>query len=217
MMRALGLVAIAACNTGLGTDPNSLPAIPCLPGNVRDANGCFVPVASSIAIDGTTADWADVPAIPVTSICKNTGCTEVAATELAIASSGDGNADLYVRVGGAPQLGAGDELAIVIAASPARPGTGGFDRVITSASAQRYEKNGIAITTDQPPAHIAFTADGLEAQISGAWLPYQGAARVSIVALGAGSDVAASSPVAACFGWRTGSDAVDPHACEVPP
>lgn len=208
MMRALVLVAIAACNTGLGTDPNSLPAIPCLPGNVRDANGCFVPVASSIAIDGTTADWADVPAIPVTG---------VAATELAIASSGDGNADLYVRVGGAPQLGAGDELAIVIAASPARLGTGGFDRVITSASAQRYEKNGIAITTDQPPAHIAFTADGLEAQISGAWLPYQGAARVSIVALRAGNDVAASAPVDACFGWRTGSDALDPHACEVPP
>jgi hypothetical protein len=218
MKRALVLVALAACDTGLGTDPSSLPAIPCLPGHARDANGCFVAVAT-IAIDGTTGDWADVPAIPVTSTCTGGNCTGLTATELAIASSGDGNADLYVRAGfgGAPQLASGVELALVIAASPERPGTAGFDRVIFTAGAQRYEKNGAAIIPGSQPATLALTADGFEAQVTGAWLTYQGAARISVVALRGGEDVAASTPVQACFGWRTGDNAVAPKACEVPP
>jgi hypothetical protein len=189
-----------------------------LPGHTRDASGCFVPVAT-IAIDGTTADWTDVPAIPVTSTCNDAACPALAAAAISIASTGDGNADLYVRavLGASPQLAPDVELALVIAASPARPGTAGSDRVILSATAQRYEKNGSAITPGAAPAQLALTGDGFEAQVSGAWLTYQGAARVSIVALRAGADVARSTPVDACFGWRTGDNALPPNACEVPP
>ena len=209
---------LAGCNTGLGTDPSSLPAIPCLPGHTRDGAGCFVPVAA-IAIDGTTADWSDVPPIAVTSTCSEATCAGLAASEIQIASSGDGNADLFVRanLGGAPSLAGDLELALVVAASPARLGTAGSDRIVMSASAPRYEKNGVAIAPSSPPAQISATPDGFEAQVTGAWLPYQGAARISIVALRAGNEVAASKPVDACFGWRTGDNALDPHACEVPP
>ena len=223
----LALVALAACDLGIGSDPNGGPRSACAPGHARigPTSGCFTAVAA-IAIDGQTDDWSDVPEIAIAPACAAPPCDGLVPVALWIAagSGSAGAADLLVRAsfGGPPPNGAADlRVALTIAASPARPATAGSDRLVEGASDQHYEKNGYVIAPAAPPYQWAWTADGFEARIDGTWSTYQGAARVAVtVERAQGSDwiaVAPTSPADACWDWRSGSDALGSDACEVAP
>jgi hypothetical protein len=214
MIRA-ALVLLAACNLGIGTDPQSGPH-PCLPGNERIGNGCFVPRAA-IVVDGATDDWTTAE-LAVTSSCANAPC-DVQPLSLQLAAVGPSDADirslaLRARFASAPP--ADVRLVAIITASPLRPATAGVDRLIVE-STVLYEKNGFAVDSPALPFAAARTPDGFEAVIDDLWLTYQGVAQVAFTAeRQVGSDwqpVAPASPVTACWAFRDSLGA----ACEALP
>ena len=216
-MRWLVLVVLAACG-----DPSALA--PCLAGHSRatPTTGCYVATAS-IGIDGITDDWSAVPAIPVAPSCTDPPCAGLAPIELRIAAGGDGEGDADLRVlarfGAAPPTSADLRVVWIVEASARRPGTIGIDRLVDGA---RYEKNGFVVGSSSPPWSWAWTSDGFEAAITGTWLAFQGAGRISVSVERQHGDtwlpVAPTDPLEACWGWRSDpAGTLGVHACEVTP
>ncbi len=215
----------AACSLGIGSDPSSERSA-CAPGHGRlsASSGCFVAQAA-ITIDGTTADWAGVPAIAVAPACLAPPCDGLTPVAVSIAAgSDDAVPDLFVQASfGAPPPRSDPSVRVVLqlAAAPAvRPATAGSDELVANASGEVFEKNGYVITR-ATPYRFAWTADGFEAAIDGLWSTFQGAGFVTVaVERASGSawvDVAPTPPLAACWGYRSGSDALPESACEQVP
>jgi hypothetical protein len=205
MIRAALLLSLAACNLGIGTDPQSGPH-PCVPGNERIGNGCFVPRAA-IVVDATTDDWnAPVP-VAVTSSCVDQPC-DVQPMSIQLAALGPSDDDirsLAVRARFASPPPIDVRLVAIITASPLRPATAGVDRLILD-SGVRYEKNGFAVESPAQPFLAARTVDGFEAVIDDLWLTYQGAGQIAFTAERlVGSEwraVAPAAPVTACWSFH---------------
>jgi hypothetical protein len=221
---AVILASLAACNLGIGSDPSAARSA-CAPGHARlsASSGCFVPQVP-ITIDGDIADWAGVPAIAVAPACLAPPCDGLTPVAVYIAAgSDDATPDLFVRAsfGGAPPMSDPDLRAVMqLAASTVRPATAGSDQLIAGASGEAFAKNGYAIAR-VTPYRFAWTADGFEAAIDGQWPTFQGAGEVTVtVERASGSawiDVAPMPPLAACWGYRSGSDALPGSACEAVP
>jgi hypothetical protein len=219
----LALLGLAACNLGLGSDPNGGPQSSCLAGNVRGDAGCFVP-AAAIAIDGTTDDWADVPSIAVAPPCLDAPCSGLTPATIQVAASGqlDASADLFVTVAfdGAPPTSDPTLRAVIgLAASELQPASGGSDRLSANVAGIQYEKSGFVVgAPGLVPYHWAWTADGFEAAIDGVWLAYQGAGNLVVTIErdhgGTWEAVAPTDALTICWGWRS---ALGAHACEAQP
>ena len=224
MMRAGVLVVLAACDLGIGSDPDRVPLAPCLPGQLRDdsAAGCHVATAA-IAIDGATDDWAGVPSVTLAPACRDAPCTGSTPIGLWVAAAGasDAGASLIVKVafdGAPPRADPALRVALTLDASSLQPASAGHDRLLAGVAGIAYEKNGYAVGSATPrPYRYAWTADGLEAAIDGAWLTFQGAATLSVAIErdhgGTWQPIAPSEPLLVCWGWR---QSLGPHACEVP-
>ena len=156
MIRIGVLVVLAACDLGIGSDPNNVPAAPCLPGQLRDdpAAGCHVATAA-IAIDGATGDWAAVPSVTVAPICRDAPCTGSSPIEIRVAAGGDlaMAASLRVKVafdGPPPIADPALRVAVTLEATSLQPASAGRDRILAGASGVVYEKNGYAVASAPP-------------------------------------------------------------------
>jgi hypothetical protein len=206
-MTRTGLLALAllgACDLGIGSDPDPQHLVrACAPGHSRLAphTACVAASVPAIAIDGSAADWSAVPDF------------EIGGGRLSIAGNNDDEGDLLIRVTfpGGPL----EALSLELAPSPARPASGGTDRITVDASGVRYEKNAMAVTPETPQLELAWTPDGLEAAVLSTWLTYQGATRLQLVGTRAGAEVIRTEAVDACFAFRAGEDALPETACEV--
>jgi hypothetical protein len=201
---ALSLLALAACDLGIGSDPNPNPvAVVCAPGHTRvtDDGPCMATMAASIAIDGVANDWAGVPDFTVTG------------GSLAVARNNEEDSDLLVRAifDGGPL----DNVLLELAPSPARPATGGNERITVDAAGVHHEKNGIAIVPEKRQVMLAWTADGFEAAVRYRWLTYQGALRMSVVGTREGIEIVRTEMLDVCFGFREGYAPLSSTACEV--
>ncbi|HUS31167.1 MAG TPA: hypothetical protein VMZ53_21805 [Kofleriaceae bacterium] len=198
------LVVLAACDFGIGSDPDPNPPVKeCAPGHSRATNSapCMTTMAPSIRVDGQTADWTGIPELDITG------------ARLAFASNLDEESDVLMRAvfAGGPL----DTISIELAPSSLRPASGGSDRLTIDAAGIRYEKNDMVLTPDQPPLQLASTSDGFEARIIGSWLTYQGALRMRVVGSRGGGEVLRGEMIDVCFGYRSGLDALPSIACEV--
>jgi hypothetical protein len=200
------LLALAACDFGIGSDPDPNPAARvCAPGHTRVTNStaCMTTMAPSILIDGQTEDWAAIPDF------------EIMGARLAFASNTDELSDLLMRA--VFTGGALDTITIELAPSSVRPASGGTDRITFDTNGVRYEKNSVALTPKQPPLELATTSDGFEARVIGSWLTYQGALRMRLIGSRGAGEVLRGEMVDVCFGYRSGLDVLPPTACEVTP
>ncbi len=223
------LLGLVACDLGIGSDPEGGPQSSCLAGNTRGDSGCFVPEAT-IAIDGTTDDWADVPSVAVTPPCLDAPCSGLTPTTLQLAANGelDAAADLYVDVtlDAAPPISDPTlRVVVALAASDLEPASGGSDRLSANVAGIQYEKSGFVVGVPDRlgvslvPYHWAWTADGFEAEIDGVWLAaFQGAATLTTTIErdhgGTWEAVAPTDALTICWGWRS---ALGAHACEAQP
>lgn len=214
-MRAVQLalvLGVAGCNLGIGSDPTRGDiALVCAPGHAREtADGpCVTKLVPAIAIDGQTTDWTDVPAFPII------GGTLAIAGDNVFADLPGEVSDLLLRA--TFEGGPLDVVELDLAPSPARPASGGSDRLTLDASGIHYEKNGMAVTPAKPQLVLAWTADGFEAMVPSSWLAYQGALRLELIGSRAGGDVIHATQIDACFGFRTGYQPLPSNACEVAP
>lgn len=219
---ACPLLVLAACDLGIGSDPNAGPH-PCSPANERTDSGCFVPRAT-IAVDGGADDWAAITPVHVTAACLAPPCDGLDPVTIWIAAGGPADQEptsIAVRVAilGAPPTNVADlRMALTLSASPQRPATAGVDRLIVGNTELHYEKNGYTVSSNVAPRPYewAYTADGFEASIDDAWLTYQGAGLVSAtVERLVGTEwqpVAPIPPLAVCWTfYQFGA-----HTCEVP-
>jgi hypothetical protein len=164
-------------------------------------------LAPAIAIDGQIADWADVAEFPVAG-----GSLALAGNAADLTNLGE-SGDLLVR---ATYLGGPlDSVTLDLSPSPARPASGGTDRIALDAAGTHYEKNGVAITPAEPALALAWTADGFEASVAWRWLTYQGALRMQLVGVRGGEEIVRADAIDVCFGFRTGSYALPSSACVV--
>jgi hypothetical protein len=219
-VRRFAVLALAGgCNLGIGSDPDDVPK-PCLPGHERTRAGCFVPRAD-IAIDASLDDWLAIETIPLATTCAVPPCDGARPLSAKLAAGGDagfGPTVLSIAVGfdAPPIVDADRRIAIALAASPARPATGGLDRLIAASDGVHYERNGYEIRSTDAPYRLASTSTGFEAAIDDAWLPFQGAATIAITIErrdgGAWHAVASSAPITACWSWYE----FGAHTCEVP-
>jgi hypothetical protein len=209
MTRAtLTLVLLAACDLGIGSDPD---VAPCLRGNLRTGDGCFVPRAM-LALDGRTEDWAAIAAVPVDVACVTAPCAGLRPTAIQIAAGGPpdgepGSLNVRVVMSGPPALLPDLRFALALTASSLRPATAGTDRLILEAAQLRYEKNGYAVgSRGTPPYGLVLTPDGFEASIDDAWLTYQGAGQLSFTAErqleGEWRAIAPIEPMLVCWSFR---------------